>query len=123
MASHKGACWDPCSILYTLGVVFQSDMSMDKYISGTGKSCFLQLRDFHCIRPLISKTAAITLANAFKHCYLDYCNSLFYGLSKYSFHCLQKIQNTTARMVTSTSRFTHIMPILKSIHWLPAVLF
>ena len=54
-----------------LGVVFQSEMSTDKHISAIVKSCFLQLRDFRRIRPLISKTAAITLANAFVHFHLD----------------------------------------------------
>ena len=70
------------------GVVFQSDMSVDKHISAVVKLCFFQLRDFYRIRPLISKTAAITLANAFVHSHLDYYNSLFYGLPKYSIHCL-----------------------------------
>ena len=81
---------------------------------------FPQLRDFHRIRPLISKTATITLANAFVHSHLDYCNSLFYGFPKYSIHRLKKIQNTTARMATRTS-VTHITPILKSLHWLPVL--
>ena len=109
----------PTNSAKNLGVVFQSDMSMDKHISAVVKSCFLQLRDFHLICPLISKTAAIILANAFVHSHLDYCDSLFYGLPKYSIHRLQKIQNTTARIVTRISRFTHITPILKSLHWLP----
>ena len=34
-------------------------------------------------------------------------------------HRLQKIKNTTARIVTSTYRFTQITPILKPLHWLP----
>ena len=46
---------------------FQIDMFMNKHISSIVKSCFLQLRDFRRIRPFISKTAAITLANAFVH--------------------------------------------------------
>ena len=96
-------------------------MSIDKHISAIVKSCFLQLRDFHCICPLISKTASITLANVFVHSHLDYCNSLFYGLPKYNIYCLQKIQNTTACIVTRTSHFTHIMPILKSLHRLPVL--
>ena len=37
---------------------------------------------------LSQKTAAITLANAFVHSRLDFCNSFFYGLSKYSIHRL-----------------------------------
>ena len=92
-----------------LGVVFQSYMSADKHIFAIVKLSFLQLQDFHRIRPAISNTAAIILANAFVHSYLDYCNSLFYGLPKYSIHRLQKIQNTTARIVTRSSRFTHIL--------------
>ena len=55
------------------GVIFHSDICVsDKHISASVKSHFLQLRDFHHIRPLISKTAAITLANAFVHSHLDY---------------------------------------------------
>ena len=64
-------------------------MSIDKHISAVIKSCFLQLRNFHRTRPLIYKTAARTLANAFVHSHLDYCNSLFYSLPKYSIHRLQ----------------------------------
>ena len=102
-----------------LGVVFQFDMSMDKHISDIVKSCFLQFRYFYRIRPLISKTAAIIIAQVLVHSHLDYCTSLFYGLPKYSIHRIQKKQNTTARIVTHTSCFTHITPILKSLHWLP----
>ena len=60
----------------------------------------VQLRNFCHIRSLISKTAAITLANSFIHSCLDFCNSLFYGLSNYSNHRLQKVQNTAAHILT-----------------------
>ena len=59
----------------------------------------MQLRNFRCICPLISKTAAITLANLFINYCLDYCNSLFSGLPNYSIHRQQKVQNTAARIV------------------------
>ena len=61
----------------SLGVIFQSDMSMDKHISAIVKSCFLQLRNFHRIYSFISNTATITLANAFVRSHFNYCNSLF----------------------------------------------
>ena len=102
-----------------MGVSFHTNMSMDKHISSIIKSCFLQLHDFHRIRPFISKTAAITLANAFVYSCLDFYNSLFYGLPKYSIHRLQKVQNTVARIVTNSSHFSHITPTLKSLRWLP----
>ena len=67
----------PNDSIKNLGVIFQSEMSMDKHISAILKSCFLQLRNFYHICPFISKTAALTLANAFVHTHFDYCNSLF----------------------------------------------
>ena len=74
------------------GVIFQSVESMDKHISTILKYCFPQLRNFNRICPFISKTATITIANAFEHSHFDLCNSLFNGLPKYSIHRLQKIQ-------------------------------
>ena len=109
----------PSECAKNLGVIFQSDMSMDKHISSVVKTCFHQLREFRHIRSFIPKSAAIIFANAFIHSRIDYCNSLFYGLPKYSINRLQKIQNSVARIVTRTSRSSHITPVLKSLHWLP----
>ena len=91
---------------------------MDKRISSVVKTCFHQLHEFRHIRSFIPKFAAIIFANAFIHSRIDYCNSLFYGLPKYSINRLQKIQNSVARIVTHTSRSSHITPVLKSLHWL-----
>ena len=57
----------PSDSAKNFGVICQTDMSTDKYISSIVKSCFLQLHDFRCIRPFISKITAITLANSFVH--------------------------------------------------------
>ena len=94
-------------------------MSPDNHISSIIKSCFVQIRDFRRIRPLISKAAAITLANSFIHSRLDYCNSLFYDLPNYPIHFLLKVQNTAARIVTRSIRSSHITPVFESLHWLP----
>ena len=85
-----------------LGVIFQSDMSMDKHISSVVKTCFHQLREFRHIKSFIPKSAAIIFANTFIHSRIDYCSSLFYSLPKYSINRLQKIQNSVARIVTRT---------------------
>ena len=65
-----------------LGVIFESDMSMNKHISSVVKTCFHQLREFRHIRSFIPKPAVIMFANAFIHSCIDYCNSRFYGLPK-----------------------------------------
>lgn len=52
------------------------------------------------------------------HSKLDYCNSVIYDLPKTHVSRLQLIQNMLARIVTRTSKFSHILPILQSLHWL-----
>ena len=57
----------PSECAKNLGVIVQSDMSMDKHISSVVKTCFHQLREFRHIRSFIPKSAAIIFANAFIH--------------------------------------------------------
>ncbi len=50
---------------------------------------------------------------------LDYCNSLYYGLPANQLNKLQRVQNAAARLICNVSRFDHITPTLKDLHWLP----
>src|SRR6218665_2406351 len=64
------------------------------------------------------KTAS-TIATFIVHSKLDYCNSLFLSLDSTQLYRLQLIQNSLARAVTRTPcRHHHIIPVLKSLHWL-----
>ena len=46
-------------------------------------------------------------------------NALLYGLPKSSLFSLQKVQNTAARLVSRTRKFSSINPVLCDLHWLP----
>ena len=59
------------------------------------------------------------VANALVSNRLDNYNSLFRNLSKFNLRKLQCIQNSAARIVSNTSRYTSITPVLKKLHWLP----
>ena len=108
-----------CKSAKNLDRIFLSDMSMDKHISSVIKTYFLQLSEFCHVRSFIPKSAAITFANAFIHSHIDYYSSLLYDLPKYLLHCLQKVQNSVACIVTCSSCLFHITPILTFLHWLP----
>ena len=75
--------------------------------------------DFRNTRQFLTHDAAVSVANAFVSSRLDYCNSLFRCLSKFNLHRLQSIQNSATRIVTNSSKFTRITPVLRKLHWLP----
>ena len=77
------------------------------------------MKDLRRIRRYLDQSTAIILANALVSSRLDYCNSLFHGLTSKSLGKLQVVQNTLCRIVTKTSKFSHITPIRKQLHWLP----
>ncbi|KAI4887669.1 hypothetical protein NFI96_001569 [Prochilodus magdalenae] len=55
------------------------------------------------------------------HYWLDYCNSLLAGLPLRAIRPLQLVQNAAARLISNLPKFTHITPLLRSLHWLPVV--
>ena len=50
---------------------------------------------------------------------IDYGNALLFKSSSYQLAKLQRAQNSAARVLSGTSRYSHITPVLKSLHWLP----
>lgn len=51
--------------------------------------------------------------------WLDYCNSLYIGLSQSLSSRFQPVQNAAEKLLTGTRKQVHITPILASLHWLP----
>ena len=108
----------PVNSVRNLGVWFDSDFSWSKHVENVCKSCFVKLRDFRHVRGFLTHDVSVLLANALVSSRLDYCNSLFRSLSKFNLLNLQCIQNSEARIVSITSRYTNISLVLKKLHWL-----
>ena len=104
-----------------LGVWLDSNMSLNKQINTTCSSAYHSLYNIRMIRRYITKDAAKTLIHSVVTSRLDYCNALYTNLPKYQVNKLQRVQNTAARLVCNVSKYDHISPILKSLHWLPVV--
>ena len=52
-------------------------------------------------------------------CRLEYHNSLFRSLTALDLRKLQCIQNSLARIVTNTTKYSHVTPVRTTLHWLP----
>ena len=109
----------PSSCVRNLGAWLDSRMDMEQHVNSVCKSCFGQIRQIGHIRQYLTTDASKSLVNSLVTSRLDYCNALLSGVPKTILNKLQNVQNTAARVVTRTSRYCHITPILKELHWLP----
>jgi len=55
--------------------------------------------------------------------HINYCNSVLVGLPASTLTPLQQVQNAAARLILGLSRWSHITPALKQLHWLPKKLW
>ena len=102
-----------------LGVTFDPHLTFENHIKQLCKKAFFHLRNISRLRPSLTFADAEKLVHAFVSSRLDYCNSLFIGINKYTLQRLQYIQNCAARILMRVRKYDHITPIMKSLHWLP----
>ncbi len=102
-----------------LGVQFDKSLSMDKQVQSVCRSSFFHLHTISKIRRCLDDDSLKSLIRACVMSRLDYCNSLLNGISSTNINCLQRVQNSAARVITGTKKREHITPVLQKLHWLP----
>jgi len=107
------------TVVNDLGVLIDSQLSMNNHIAALSRSCFFHLRQLRLIRQSLTLKAMNTLVQAFITTRLDSCNSVLVGVSNQLLQRMQVIQNAAARFITGARRFEHVTPVLRNLHWLP----
>lgn len=102
-----------------LGVTMDEQLNMSAHLTKVCRAAHYHLHNLRSIKKFLSNDACTTLVHALVFSQLDYCNALLYGLPAYQIEKLQKIQNAAARLLCNKSKFEHIRPTLKELHWLP----
>ena len=102
-----------------LGVTFDNRMTLQKHITSICPVVNIHIRKINSIRRYLSNTAVRTLVQSIVIARLDYCNSVCIGLPMNRLQRLQFVQNSAARVISQTKRYTSITPILNELHWLP----
>ena len=109
----------PAASVLNLEVTFDENFNFKQHFSKTCCCCFYHIRDLRRIRRFLSPSVAKTIATALVSSRLDYCNFLLYNTANKDIAKLQRVQNCLTRVVTRTPRFSCLVPLLKSLHWLP----
>ena len=102
-----------------LGVLLDSNLSMEGQIKSIIKKCFFNIRNIGKIRKYLDEDSCKMLVNNLIISHLDYCNALYHGLPDCLLNQLQRVQNTAARLVLCIRKSAHITPVLMKLHWLP----
>ncbi len=87
-----------------LGIIFDSEVCLEKQISSVVKNSYYQLRIISRLKSLLYFQDLEIVIHAFITSHLDYCNSLYVGLQQSSFSQLLMVQNVAARLLTGTKK-------------------
>ena len=107
----------PTASARNLGITFDKDFNFGQHISLLCR-CFYHIHDLRCICRYLPLSVAKTIATSLVSSRLDYCNSLYHNIALKDMK-LQRVQNCLSWVVTKSARFSHSVPLLKSLHWLP----
>ena len=99
--------------------MFDSNFNFSNHVSQVIKSNREHVRDLYRICSLLDLNTSVLLVNALVSSRLDDCNSLFLSLTDFELRRLQLVQNSLCRIVTRSSKFSHVTLQLKKLHWLP----
>ncbi len=82
---------DGCSVdsllsVRNIGVLFDSNLSLDSHVSSICKTAFFHLKNISKLRPMLSMSNAEMFIHAFMSSRLDYCNALLGGCYARSIH-------------------------------------
>ena len=107
------------SSVHDLGVTLDCHLDMNAHVNQLCKSASFSLRRVGQARRYLDNATTEKLTHALITSKLDQFNTLLYGLSDKEISKIQRIQNSTARLVTRTKRQEHITPVLRKLHCLP----
>ena len=107
-----------------LGVSFDSDLSFKKQIDMVVKNCNFQIRNMYAIKKYLDyKCLHLLIHHLLVHSLviskIDYCNSLYVGLSNYLLKKLQSVINRSVRLICSLPPRVPTTQYLIELHWLP----
>ena len=105
------------------GVVVNNCLTMANHVSSTCQTCYLHPRQLIPVIRFLTVDAAKTAVQLFITLRIDYCNSMFYGLSDIRLRRLQSVQNAATVPPDWSQEHCDMSTSLQCeilyLHWLP----
>jgi len=102
----------PSSKVCSLGMVFDSDLSLKAHVSQLTARCYSCLRCIKSCQCTLTRITAATVVNSLIVSRLDYCNSLLACCAKQTLDKLQWALNCSARVIFGGDSRHHVTPLL-----------
>jgi exonuclease III len=110
----KGDSWK------SLGVLLDESLNMERQINNVKKNCCWTMTNLRTIRRYLDEKVRLMLVKQLIISKLDYCNALYFNLSKTRLKKLQSILNGGVRFIYGvTDRNVDLIPYYKRAHILP----
>ena len=116
----NGKCIRFVECAKNLGVLFDSELSLDPQINKVVSASFSTLRLLSRIKLFLTSEELNTMVCTLIFTIMDYCNALYYGLNAETINKLQRVQNSAARLVMKVNRFDRVRSddLISKLHWL-----
>ena len=101
-----------------LGLKLDACLTFKPQIKALKSSCFNKLRKIAKMHSFLNPNQLQTLVQAIVISSLDYCNSLYFGISPRLLNQLQIIQNRACRTIFGLKKRDNVDKYLKNLHWL-----
>ena len=117
--SFLGNVMEPAESVKNLGVILDADNSMQKHVANLSCTCYYHLRKLRRVCRYLNHETTVKVANDLVSSRLDCCNLLLYHTKKVVTVRLRRIQIALCRTVYKLHKFSHVTPVLHTLHWLP----
>jgi hypothetical protein len=102
-----------------LGVILDDQLSFGQHITSKCQIAAMNIYRIKSIRKYLTRESCAQLVQSLVISHLDYCCSLFYGITSANLRKLQRIQNWCAKLVLQRGRLDSSTRALFELNWLP----
>ena len=108
----------PVSTAKNLGVWPDSHLKLDTHITKICNAAYHHQHNISRIQKYITHEFTWTLVHAVVIGWMTTATTFIIVPSNIQIHKLQRVQNMAARLVSNSSCYCHIMPVLQELNWL-----